>query len=439
MRPGIKVYVRLYLAFLGVLVAIGLVSTGVAALLSHTMGPNFRGSPRVASHIARSLPSIDEPQALQQALEQVQEELGIDVAVLTPEGQLLHEAGTHIQLPGELPLQQALKGGTFLSPGFAGAPLKKSRAVLVIHLPPPAEGNRWPLRSILFVFGALLVSATLLYPLSRSITRPLETLTAAAEAFGRGDLSARSGIDAEDEVGRLARSFDEMAARIEATRRTEKELLANVSHELRTPLARLKIAIELMEPPPGPEGDSLRKRLAGISEEVEELSRLVSDVLTAARLDLSALPLRKEKLNVGELLGKARDRAQALSSQKIELTSPQALTVEGDSTLLSRALDTLVDNARKYGPETTVRIEATSAEQKVTIAVKDGGPGFEEADLPKVFDPFFRGDGARASAQGYGLGLSLARRVAEAHKGGIRARNLPEGGACVELELPLGA
>src|SRR5207237_9199228 len=85
----------------------------------------------------------------------------------------------------------------------------------------------------------------LIYPLSRSITRPIERLTAAAEAFGRGQLSARSGVKSDDEVGRLARSFDEMAARIEAARKAEKELLANVSHELRTPLARIHAALEL--------------------------------------------------------------------------------------------------------------------------------------------------------------------------------------------------
>jgi signal transduction histidine kinase len=236
----------------------------------------------------------------------------------------------------------------------------------------------------------------------------------------------------KDEVGKLARSFDEMADRIQATRAAEKELLANVSHELRTPLARMKVALELIEPA----DDSVRKRLASVGEEVDELDRLVADVLTNTRLELSALPLRKVRLQLAPLLEKSRQRALALDpSLRIGLQVDPELSVEADEPLLSRAVDNLLDNARKYAGGSEVELSARRDGARTAIAVRDRGPGIAAADLEHVFDPFYRGESVRGRASGFGLGLSLARRVAEAHGGSARAQNADGGGARIELVL----
>jgi signal transduction histidine kinase len=218
-----------------------------------------------------------------------------------------------------------------------------------------------------------------------------------------------------------------MADRIQTARRTEKELLANVSHELRTPLARMKVALELIEP----------KGLQALNEEIDELDRLIGDVLTASRLDLASLPLRKVRLRVSDVIARARQRGLALepSLQLAEKLDPD-LWVEADEALLTRAVENLFDNARKYGNGSGLEVEARRDGGSAVIAVRDHGPGIPEAELSSVFDPFFRGEGAHGRATGFGLGLALARRVAVAHGGSAAAFNAEGGGARIELRLP---
>ena len=170
---------------------------------------------------------------------------------------------------------------------------------------------------------------------------------------------------------------------------------------------------------------------------MDELDRLVADVLTASRLDLAALPLRKVKIDLASLIEKARRRALALDpALRFEARVDPNLSVEADEALLSRVLDNLLDNARKYGSGSPVEVEARREDGDAVIAVRDRGPGIAAEDLPRVFDPFFRGEGAPGLAPGFGLGLALARRVAEAHGGSARALNAAGGGARIELRLP---
>ena len=303
--------------------------------------------------------------------------------------------------------------------------------MVLTRLPVPG-GRNWPLRPLLPLVAALLASLALVYPLSRSITRPVEQLTVAVEAYGRGDLGKRSGLEAsQDEVGRLARAFDEMADRIQAARKGEKELLANVSHELRTPLARIRVAMALIDA----SDPAVRHRLATVEEELDELERLIADVLTSSKLELSAQPLRKVRVDLAALVEKSCSRALLLSQRVVAVIEP-GLALEADEALVSRALDNLIDNARKYGGDEATRVSARRSDGEVLVAVSDRGPGFAPDELERVFDPFYRGTSARGQSSGFGLGLSLARRVAEAHGGTIQARNAPEGGAIIELHLP---
>ncbi|GAC1597048.1 MAG: HAMP domain-containing sensor histidine kinase [Myxococcales bacterium] len=439
-RAGRPLYLKLYLAFLGLLIAVAAVALGISQLLGRGTLEVWSRGPRVASHVARSLPAFQDRAGAQHALDQANDDLGLDLALVDAQGQVLAAAGAPFPDPREMSLGRATHFPTWLKPGIVGAPLRRQehpRMVLLVRIPlPPGVAQVMPWRPILTLLGALIVSAALLYPLSRSITRPLERLTAAAEAFGRGDLSTRAGIVAQDEVGRLARSFDEMADRIQATRRAEKELLATVSHELRTPLARMKVGLELLDVRADP-GE--RQRIAALNEEIDELERLIADVLTASRLDLSALPLRRVPLQAGEVLEKSRARAEALSrAQPIEIAAEPGLALTAEEALLSRALDNLIENARKYaaGGRRPIRVEATRENGAVLFAVRDHGPGFAPDELPRVFDPFYRGESAPSHGAGYGLGLALARRVAEAHGGSIRALNAEGGGARLELRLP---
>jgi signal transduction histidine kinase len=435
-RPR-RLYLRLYLAFLGVLVVVALVVSAIAFLTGRPFFAVHRGGPRFAAHLGRILPPPGDPVALQRAASDINEELGIDLMVIGPGGEVLAAAGRPIDVPGLPALEQVRRGGEWVGRGIVVA-RARGGAVLLARLPlPEGAARRAVIRAALLLLCALAVSLALVYPLSRSITRPLEKLTAVVEEYGRGDLSRRSGLGGlQDEVGRLARSFDEMADRIQAARRAEKELLANVSHELRTPLARIKVAMELIDAPE----DGVRRRLVSIGEEVDELDRLVADVLTASRLDLAAIPLHLQRIDLPALIERARRRVLALDpALRIDARIEPGLAVEADEALLARAVDNLLDNARKYGNGSPVEIVAARDGDQAVLAVRDRGPGIPPQDLERVFDPFFRGEGAPQLAAGFGLGLGLARRVAEAHGGSARAFNVEGGGARIELRFPLKA
>ena len=301
-----------------------------------------------------------------------------------------------------------------------------------------------PRRGVTFIGIVLLLLALVSLPYARAITRPLEKLTDAARRIGAGELSTRSGISRNDEVGALAKAFDEMAGRLENLVRSEKELLANVSHELRTPLARIRIALQIAEETE--DVTKIQSHLVGIGGDLGELEQLINDTLTAARLDLAQgraeMPLRREAIRVDELV--------ALAVQRFEqLHTPFALQTritdgdfefQADRVLLRRVLDNYLDNAARYadaeaGP---VEIKATVREKVLRVEVNDQGSGVAEEDVPRLFDPFFRTDSSRARRSGgVGLGLALCKRIVEAHGGEVGVGLRPGGGMSFWMQLPV--
>jgi signal transduction histidine kinase len=279
---------------------------------------------------------------------------------------------------------------------------------------------------------------------ARSLAVPLQKLAGAARAFGAGTLSARTGVRRRDELGQVAEAFDEMAERLTHLLRSQKELLANVSHELRTPLSRIRVALDLAN-----EGDATlaRESLADIAEDLNELERLVSDVLTAARLDLTegqtpgaTPPLRRELVEAQLLVDKAAARFRSARQQhrlevKVDGTLP---LLEADPVLLRRAIDNLLDNAGKYSePGSTVRLLARATAEGLQVDVADEGMGIDASDMPHLFTPFFRSDRSRArKTGGVGLGLALARRIVMAHGGSLTLESQPGVGTTAHITLP---
>jgi len=295
------------------------------------------------------------------------------------------------------------------------------------------------------MFGSILLILTLgSIPLVRQITAPLERLTRAVVEFGRGDLTARAGVDRDDEVGKLSRAFDDMAARIERLVRSQKEFLANVSHELRTPLARVRVALDIAS-----EGDEAKARacLKEIAADLEELEQLVGDVLTAARLDLTrgragreAAALRRIPTAAREILEQAAGRFRSLHPDRIlsvEIEEPLP-TIEADPALLRRALDNLLDNACVYSDaDRPVVLAARTEDASLTIEVRDRGIGIAPEDQAHLFTPFFRADRSRTrNTGGTGLGLVLAREIVEAHGGAIEVESAPGEGTVFRIRIP---
>jgi signal transduction histidine kinase len=293
------------------------------------------------------------------------------------------------------------------------------------------------------VMATMLALLTLVsIPLARQLTAPLERLARAVERFGGGDLTARTAIDRSDEVGRLARAFDDMAGRIERMVRSEKEFLANVSHELRTPLARVRVALEIAQ-----EGDDAkaREQLVGIAEDLAELERLVADVLTTARLDLASgqpgieAAMRKAPLAGEALVSSAETRFRTVHADRrlsVEASGPLP-TIEADPALLRRAIDNLLDNACAYSDaDKPVVLAAYADGDALVIEVKDQGVGISPDDHARLFTPFFRADRSRdRHTGGFGLGLALTKRIVEATGGTLEVESEVGAGTTIRVRL----
>jgi two-component system OmpR family sensor kinase len=291
----------------------------------------------------------------------------------------------------------------------------------VVHKP-------WLRLCVFFLAGSVLWSFSGM--LARRLAWPLWELARAAKDFGSGDLRRRARVPARapSEVNELAGAFNDMAARIEAQVRSQRELLGAVSHELRTPLARLRVLLAMLQ-------DSAQQPelAAKFEREVLEMDALVGELLAEARIAASALHARR--LDLPDVLRACLER---LDLADVALHVPEdCRALEADPTLLARALTILLDNARKHGGDrVSVRVERVS--NALRIAVEDDGPGFDPGDFAQVFEPFTRGRGALADEQrGVGLGLYLVRRIAQAHGGDAFAENRPTGGARVGISLPL--
>ncbi len=293
----------------------------------------------------------------------------------------------------------------------------------------------------------LLVLAIASWLLTAMVVRPLKRLSAAARALGAGDMTARVCLRQKDELGAVARTFDEMADRITHLLRGHKELLANVSHELRTPLASIRVALELAN-----EGDAetARELLSGIASDLSELERLVEDILITARLDLAAdragdstPPLRLEWVAPALLIAQSAARfLAAYPDHRLEVRK-DALPGElrADRALLRRALDNILDNAGKYSDAgTRVTLTARNTAAGLELAVQDQGIGIAAEDKQHLFTPFFRSDPSRArTTGGIGLGLTMARRIVEAHDGTLVIDSRLGEGTIVVFKLPLSA
>ena len=242
-----------------------------------------------------------------------------------------------------------------------------------------------------------------------------------------------------DQLDELTRAWNEMAERVESLVRGQKELLANVSHELRSPLARLRMALELL--PPGGEKDEKRK--GEMEQDIHELDSLIETLLTSSRLEASGLPTHIGRVDVPQLLAMSSAEPRRARSQPggkgccaFSPRPPTRCTLDADGALLLRALWNLVDNAGKYGaPPITVSVERS--DDALTFTVADEGPGIPAAERERVFDPFYRlhSDEPR---RGFGLGLTLAQRVAQVHSGEITIADGESGKGCrVMLTVPI--
>jgi two-component system sensor histidine kinase MprB len=270
------------------------------------------------------------------------------------------------------------------------------------------------------LLGAL-VARTALAPVAR-FTRRTETLT------GNLDLSRRLEVEGRDELARLAESFNATLDALERSVAAQRHLIADASHELRTPISSLRANIQVLgeaERLPRQEQESLRR---DIVEELDELTALVGDVVELAR---GAAPDgAADDVRLDEVVEAAVLRAKRRGDLRFEL-GLEPTVVRGAPERISRAVSNLIDNARRFSPD-GASVEVSMSEGVITV--RDHGSGFNEADLPFVFDRFYRAQEAR-KLPGSGLGLAIVRQAAEACGGFAEARNAPGGGALLRVSF----
>lgn len=417
-----RLYVRLYLAFLGITV-VSLLVTAALARAFHEPGGAVA---RFLTPLARSMVCRTDGACTGETshhLREVARELQMDVAVWDRNGRALFEETTAI-LP---------------RPGYPSAGWHHTgRGPLwVIDL---GDGRTLGLRErshfgprgrFFLPMLALLatIMAVALYPLSRGITRRLEHLAEGARRWGEGDLAHRVPVGGHDEIAVLAARFNQTAAAIESLVAHERQMLATASHELRSPLARVRMAIELLseESDTNKRADLARRS----AEDIAELDALVEELLMAARTQ-AGVP-RRPFADV-DLLALVRSEADAVGAR----VDGDVVHVSGESAMLKRLVRNLLANATLHGQGGTVSVEVRSSGEHVILAVEDEGRGVPESERERIFAPFYRPPGPRPPGDtGLGLGLALVRQIARYHGGDVRYVSRQPTGSRFEVHLPL--
>ena len=286
--------------------------------------------------------------------------------------------------------------------------------------------------------AALILASLAGYLLIGAALRPVEEMRRRAEAISASDLEQRlPPVAANDELGRLEHTLNEMLARIGAAVTRERTFVSDASHELRSPLAALRTELELIARD-RPAGAALQSATWSAIEETDRLSRMADDLLLLARAEDHQLALRPRSVPAADLLQDAADRFCRQPSEvelRVEANGASCARVNADRGRVAQALDNLLANARRYA-RGSITLSAMADDGFVDLHVTDDGPGFPPAFLPEAWERFARADAGRTE-DGAGLGLAIVRRIAEAHGGHARAANRAGGGADVWISLPL--
>jgi len=332
-------------------------------------------------------------------------------------------------------------------------------AGLALVIAQPLGSTRSTLAGLSVVFllvggGGIVVAAAAGAAVARTGLLPVQRLTEATETIARTSNLHPIPVSGDDELARLTHSFNGMLGALAESRERQRRLVADAGHELRTPLTSLRTNLDLLvassEPAAPPLSAQDRADIyRDVRAQINELSTLVGDLVELARDD--APQAVHEPIELTEVIERALDRARRRAPGITFRTRTVPWLVLGDANALERAVLNLLDNAAKWSPPGgTVGVQLTPVGDNISpwdradpprgrgsvaLQVGDSGPGIADADLPHVFDRFYRSANARAMP-GSGLGLAIVKQVAERHGGAVYAGRSPQGGALLTMRLP---
>lgn len=287
------------------------------------------------------------------------------------------------------------------------------------------------------------VSLLLAMLLAYTVLRPVRDLTRAAQTLASGQLSHRVKVSGDDELASLGKAFNQMAESLQQAEQSRRDMTADIAHELRTPLAVQRAHLEAIQ-------DGIYsltpESLEPVLQQNHTLARLVEDLRTLALADSGQLTLNRAPNDLAELVGHVVERFKPqASSRQVELhldpVQASLPLVSIDPVRIEQVITNLVTNALRYTPENgKIRLCLSSQPGQVHLQVHDDGPGISPQDLPHIFERFYRAGHSRSREEGgTGIGLAIARQLAEAHGGTLTASNHPQGGAEFTLSLPAAA
>ena len=314
-------------------------------------------------------------------------------------------------------------------------PTDKGRALMLAQSLESQDRAFEKLGLVMLLFGLAGVIAAGLagWAVARNGLRPVRRLTESVEEIARTDRLTPLRVEGDDEVARLAGAFNSLVSSVDGSRVRQRQLVADAGHELRTPLTSLRTNLDLLSQADNTGGLPAKARaelLGDVRAQIEELTTLIGDLIELAREEPAAPVV--EAVDLAEVVERAIARVRLRAPGITFESRLHRWLVEGESSALERAVTNLLDNAAKWSPpggRVTVRL------RDGLLSVADQGPGISDADLPHVFDRFYRSTESRAMP-GSGLGLSIVRQVAERHGGTTKAASGPEGGALFTFRIP---
>lgn len=292
---------------------------------------------------------------------------------------------------------------------------------------------------------ALVVAGVGGWFLARQSLSPVVSMAERARKIGAENLSERLPVaNPRDELGRLAETFNELLGRLETSLTQQRQFMADASHELRTPVTTARTAANVALQQPHRGEAEYRQTLEIVEQQTTRLSRVVDDMFTLARADAGNYPVRMTPMYLDEVIDEVVRAARVLASMKdvsIERVTTPSAAFSGDEDLVRRMIVNLLDNAVRHAPHgSTVRVDLEQTDQGYVISISDTGPGILLHIQPHIFERFYRGNPARTrgghSDDGAGLGLALARWIANVHGGDVTLARSSEAGSTFAISLP---